>query len=244
MSDIDTSIYNTDFGLEIPLVQLHIYRKDQAATIEASKPVRDLLLLLATLCFRGYTVPRPCLLARAKAHQSFFTFNAEQIRWMRCLMVTGDSASDYGDHATSKLLPLLLMLNQSLKRVSYFYLHHETDWTQVRRALAYIPDDFEGICELLCDQTVTVRKDFFSTSLLFDELPYAEYHDDHNMVQTTIIRLVVYLRACIQQRPTRRSRWVHEHHRVVHLGRSDCRCRTSEGLGDKNVQLALDKAWC
>ncbi|KAH8698145.1 hypothetical protein GQ44DRAFT_764828 [Phaeosphaeriaceae sp. PMI808] len=172
---------------------LAIYSQPQATKFKGSRPIQDLLLMLGQLCFRGCNLPQPSLHARhSDSPESFFAFKRWHIEKIRCLLQEDKSRHNERDRARANLIPFFLMLNASLKRVSYFFLEHEVNWRQVQKALTYVPAGFHSICQVLSGSKSN-GEDSLSVASLFDELPYAESRQKRNVAEPQIERLITCL---------------------------------------------------
>ena len=238
--NIDLPFDNTLPGLDLQSILPGIYREDRAKEVAASGPVQSLLLVLAELIFHGKEVPSPCLQARSNRRVSFFVCEKLQFDLMRCLL-NGDSLYGTKDRARAKLLPLFLVLNTSLERVSYFRLNHEANWDQVGKALTYIPIDLEHICQVISGIEVTMEGNAFSTALLFDKLPYAGYQGDLDAIQARVKWMMTCLQNFTQQE--RKAHSEMRSSRLVHFLGSNCRCIHSKEMVDGVVQLSLSDAY-
>jgi hypothetical protein len=197
--------------------------------------------MLAELCLHGYKLPKPCLQARSSCRASFFAFEKWQIKLMRCRLLNDDSPHDPEDRARTKLIPLFLTLNRSLRMVSYFLLNHEANWDQVLEALTYAPADLEHICQVLSGSKIVIETDALSIASLFDVLPYAGFERERDVAQVKIMRIT----ACLQTFMPHNYKG-HSHGGLIwlnHLTETKCKCMSSEELPNRAVQLALRAAY-
>lgn len=197
--------------------------------------------MLAELCLHGYDLPRTSLRASSSCRASFFTFEKWQIELMQCRSLNNDYPHDPKRRARTKLIPLFLTLNRSLKMVSYFFLNCEARWDQVLEALTYVPADIEHICQVLSGGKVTTETDALSIASLFDALPYTGFESERDVAQAKIKRITACLQTFIPHNYKGYSHRVGAW--VSHFPDEKCKCKGREELPNGSVQLALRTAY-
>lgn len=102
----------------------------------------DCLNILMTLCFQ----PRHCLPTIRMEAGSFYILEDWHLRWLeRC----SEAKAGPIEHARALLIPIFQELNSCFRRVSWFVLVYEMEWTVLSRILQGFTTESEQACYLL-----------------------------------------------------------------------------------------------
>lgn len=118
--------------------------------------------------------PSLCIRVSKDKSRSYFTFLAKQKRYLANLCKARRSIShDAQDYTRCLLIPILMRLNCTLKRTSYFSATYEADWDSVSEILSDPTLDLEGLCWEAGMCPSGTSKEVLRLAILFDELPFA-----------------------------------------------------------------------
>lgn len=118
--------------------------------------------------------PSHCIRVSKDESRSYLTFLDNQKKYLASVCKTRPSVfQDTQQRASCLLIPLLMNLNCTLKRTSYFRAAYNVHWDRVVEILSDPSLDLEGLCWEAGLCAPGTSKDVLQLAFLFDELPFA-----------------------------------------------------------------------